>query len=299
MSESIPAISVAMPVYNTQRYLRESVESILNQTFRGFEFLIIDDGSTDDSLRILKEYATRDQRIRLISRPNTGLVVALNEMLELATGEYIARIDSDDVASPTRLAQQLEFLQRNRDCVCVGGQVEIISPSGEAIGMRGDVFGSAEIDSQLLEANAFAITHAACLFRLSAVRSVGGYDESLPIAEDIDLFLKLAEVGLLANLPSVVLKYRMHTASATHRKMLESQRLTWQVINRARQRRQLPEVDPPVLNSDKSPSEERWAWWALMAGNANTARKLAASNLCRHPVSINAWKLFACALRGY
>ena len=104
-----PLISVCMPVYNAKRYVEEAVESILGQTFRDFEFLIIDDGSTDRSLPILERYAAQDARIRLSSRPNAGHTVRLNEMLHQARGDLIARMDADDVAFPSGLPGKLSF----------------------------------------------------------------------------------------------------------------------------------------------------------------------------------------------
>jgi glycosyltransferase involved in cell wall biosynthesis len=128
---SEPAISVLMPVYNTERYVAEAVESILAQTFRNFEFLIIDDGSTDRSLSILKRYAERDPRIYLVSRPNTGYVIALNEMLAMARGEFIARIDADDIALPERFEVQVAYLREHPEVVCLGSKVQFID---EALG---------------------------------------------------------------------------------------------------------------------------------------------------------------------
>src|ERR1051325_5151993 len=112
-----PAVSVIMPVYNAERYLREAVQSILNQTFSDFEFLIINDGSTDQSQLILQEYAARDARIVLKSRPNTGYTRALNELLAMARGELIARMDADDISEPQRLALQAALLRENPDLI--------------------------------------------------------------------------------------------------------------------------------------------------------------------------------------
>src|SRR5689334_9568753 len=97
-----PTISVCMPVYNAQTYVRQAVQSILAQTFSDFEFIIIDDGSTDESPTILRELAEKDSRIRVTSRPNTGYAKALNEALQQSRGQYIARMDADDIALPDR-----------------------------------------------------------------------------------------------------------------------------------------------------------------------------------------------------
>ena len=131
-----PLISVCMPVYNAKRYLGEAVESILSQTFRDFEFLIIDDGSTDRSLAILQRYAAQDARIRLSSEPNAGYVVRLNEMLHQARGDLIARMDADDVALPERFARQVEFLRSHPEVDVVGGAHENIDSKGHLLNIH-------------------------------------------------------------------------------------------------------------------------------------------------------------------
>src|SRR3954468_5693657 len=118
-----PTVSVLLAVYNARRYLRQAIDSILAQTFTDFEFIIIDDGSTDDTLAILREYEKRDGRIRLISRPNKGLTTTLNEGLALARGEFLARMDGDDVALPTRFEKQVTYLRDHPECVLVGSRV--------------------------------------------------------------------------------------------------------------------------------------------------------------------------------
>ncbi len=123
-------VSVIMPVYNGERYLEAAVESILNQTFSDFEFIITDDGSTDTSLALLRRYANRDPRIRLISRPNTGYVKALIEAVPLAKGKYIARMDADDISLPERFERQVRFLEQNPDYAVVGSKVLLIDSDG-------------------------------------------------------------------------------------------------------------------------------------------------------------------------
>ena len=120
MSSISPQISVLMPVYNAERFVAEAVQSILSQTFGDFEFIIIDDGSSDGSLEILRRFERADSRIRLSSRPNTGYTVALNEMLAMASGQFVARMDADDVAMPQRLQKQVDYLCAHPNCVVVG-----------------------------------------------------------------------------------------------------------------------------------------------------------------------------------
>src|SRR5262249_45977834 len=126
-----PLISVCMPVHNAERFVGEAVESILGQTLRDFEFLIIDDGSTDGSTRILRDSAARDPRIRLTCRSNRGLVATLNELVDQARGEFIARMDADDIALPDRFLRQVDYLRRHPERVEGGAWVPVIDPAGD------------------------------------------------------------------------------------------------------------------------------------------------------------------------
>jgi glycosyltransferase involved in cell wall biosynthesis len=125
-----PLVSVIMPLYNTERYVAEAVESILSQTCPKFEFLIADAGSTDSSRAIVERYGAKDTRIRLWTNPGTSPQERLNEMLDQAQGEFVARMDADDVALPERFERQVAFLQANPDHVVVGSQVLVIDPEG-------------------------------------------------------------------------------------------------------------------------------------------------------------------------
>src|SRR3954465_13575599 len=120
---SAPIVSVVMPVYNAQRYLAEAVDSILAQTWRYFEFVIVDDGSTDRSPKLLERYAVRDSRIKLTLRPNTGIVGALNDGIAAASGEFPARMDADDVALPRRLEKQVAYLTELPKVMALGLKV--------------------------------------------------------------------------------------------------------------------------------------------------------------------------------
>src|SRR5690242_20811965 len=105
----MPKVSVLMPVYNAEHYLQTAVESVLNQTFKDFELVAFDDGSTDRSLSMLRAFESKDARVRVISRENRGYLIALNEMIALARGEYLARMDADDICRPTRFEKQVKF----------------------------------------------------------------------------------------------------------------------------------------------------------------------------------------------
>ena len=181
----LPTVSVLMAVYNTEQFVGRAVESILQQTFRDFELVILDDGSTDRSLSVLKRYADQDQRIRLISRENRGIPRTRNELLQQARGEFIAVMDSDDVALPDRLARQVAFLRQSPEVVWVGGAFELIDRGGRFLTQIPLAERDEEIKA-LLQDGQISFLHPTALMRRSAVLQVGGYDESLPLAEDLD-----------------------------------------------------------------------------------------------------------------
>jgi len=205
-----------MPAYNAERYVAEAVESILAQTFADFEFLIVDDGSTDGTLAILERYANRDARIHLVSRPNTGYLVALNEMLGRSRGRFIARMDADDVALPERFDRQVDYLGRHPDCVMVGSRVTIIDPEGSPLTVMEAPTEHEEIVGSLMASGGQLVYHPSVMFRREALLAVGPYREEFLFAEDLDIFLRLAEIGRIANLAEPLLKYREHFANVGH-----------------------------------------------------------------------------------
>jgi glycosyltransferase involved in cell wall biosynthesis len=210
---SIPVISILMAVHNGEKYLAEAIDSILSQTFRDFEFLIVDDGSVDNSRAILNAYAARDSRISLTSQPNRGLTKSLNTALQAALGEFIARFDADDVSLPQRLEQQVIALRSDPTLVLIGCQVELISADGLPLGVRGHATDHCEIRKRLLLGDGSALTHPAVMMRQSSLRAIGGYDETFLVGQDLDLFLRLSEIGKVSNLPDTLLLYRQHHSS--------------------------------------------------------------------------------------
>jgi len=296
-----PLVSVLMPVYNSERYVAEAVESILAQTFVNFEFLIIDDGSSDGSLAILKRYAEKDQRIHLVSRPNTGYVVALNEMLAKAKGEFIARMDHDDVALPERFAKQLEYMQQHPECVVVGSRVLLIDSDGDPIREMVDLFTHEQIDNQLLEGTA-EIFHPAVIMKRQAIEKIGGYHYDCQAAEDVDLFLRLAEYGQVINLPDVLTKYRQHLSSIGYVEQQIQCCSADMAANNARRRRGLPPLERSNIDATYQATVadhyRKWSWWALGDGNVSTARKYALAAVRQQPFSIESWRAMYCSVRS-
>ena len=299
-----PLISVCMPVYNTETYIAEAVESILAQSYRNFEFIIIDDGSTDRSLAILECYADQDARIRLSSRAHAGYLIRLNEMLEEARGDFIARMDADDVAMPERFIKQIDFLDAHPEVVAVGSRILAIDSDGDPIAEFCTAQDHEEIDRAHLDVRGGFINHPVAMIRTGAIRTIGGYRADYWPAEDVDLWLRLAEIGRLANVPERLLEYRRHPESISHTQQSRQYERCQAAAIDAHRRRCLPLPSWEALEKDNRKADPRvylrtWAWWALGAGNLGTARKYAFKSLRSSPLTWQNWKLVACSLRGY
>ncbi len=298
---TVPTVSVCMPVFNAEPYLRLAVESILQQSFTDFEFIIIDDGSTDKSRQILEQYARRDARIRLVSRPNTGYVTALNEALSMSRAPYLARMDADDVSMPDRFEKQLEYFRNHPDCVLLGSQILMIDPFGSSLYRPEHRLNHDEIDAQLLAGVGWAVVHPACMMVREHVTALGGY--RMELAEDLDLFLRLAERGRIANLPDVLLHYRQHAKSVNHTRHHEQNDHSRKAVTDAYARRGIPLPDNWNLPDRKvlpmKKEIDMWAWVALKNGNITAARKHAVSMLRLAPFSLGTWRLLYCSLRGH
>jgi glycosyltransferase involved in cell wall biosynthesis len=241
----MPTVSVMMPVYNAERYLAEAVESILGQTFADFEFLIVDDGSTDRSGAMLERYAARDQRVRVARLPHGGIVAARNHALSRARAEFCAVMDADDVALPQRLARQVDYLRTHPDIVCVGSAVHFIDPAGRFLRDAHPGMEHEAIEERALAGDC-PLNHPSVMMRRAAVEAVGGYRSGFEPAEDHDLFLRLGEVGRLANLPEVLMKYRQHPHSASERhQRLQCERSAAAALEACR-RRGIPPRDVAV-----------------------------------------------------
>lgn len=298
-----PAVSVVMTVYNTERYVGDALDSVLAQTFSDFEFVIIDDGSTDRSPGILRAYAARDRRIRLVSRPNTGIVAAANEGIGLSRGRYIARMDSDDVSLPNRFEAQVRYLDAHPECVLLGSRVTVVDPYGSPVFESGQKLTHEEIDAELLgSGGGWAIVQPSAMMRTEAVRKVGGYRGRHNVSEDQDLFLRLAEVGRVANLPEPLLRYRRHYKSVMHTQWRQREEVKESIVRGAYARRGLPmPADWKYDDWKPTPLAEQlraWGWAALKRGNVPVARKHALGAVRTAPLSAEAWKLLLCAVRG-
>ncbi len=296
-------VSVLMPVYNAQSYLAEALDCILAQTFKGWELICVDDGSTDASLVILKDYAGKHAQIRVISRPNTGIVGALNDALDAAQGEYIARMDADDWCAEVRFDQQVGYLNGHADCVAVGSYIQRTDPYGSPAGSQEPPIGHEAIDAGLLAGDASVLVHASLMMRADVLRTAGGWREGTDWVEDLDLFLRLAEQGRVANLPQYLYTYRRHVESVCFKHYeLMCSRLK-DVLREAYARRGIAdEFDEQSVRPDLEPKQSvaeyyrNWACHAIHAGNRTLACKHAIDALKRSPLSPRSWKVAYWAL---
>jgi glycosyltransferase involved in cell wall biosynthesis len=204
-----PKITVLMPVYNCELYINEAIDSILNQTFIDFEFLVIDDASTDATAAIIKNY--NDPRIQLIQKPiNSGYTNSLNYGLKVAKGEYIARMDGDDISLPKRFEKQVAFLDANPDVVLCGTALKVIG-SNRVIRYSER---HESIKLNLLKEN--CIIHPSVMLRKCILEKYSLiYDIAKEPAEDYDLWVRLSSVSKLYNLQEVLLDYRMHESQVS------------------------------------------------------------------------------------
>jgi glycosyltransferase involved in cell wall biosynthesis len=300
VADATPHVSVLLPVFNAARYVHAAVSSVLAQTYRNFELIVLDDGSSDASFAILQSLAKSDSRIRLVSRANKGLVATLNEMLALARGELICRMDADDICRPSRIELQVNYLAGHPECVAVGSRSLFIDPEGLPIFEVIDKYTHEKIDRALMTPQ-IGILHPALMARRSTLIAIGGYRAEFPHAEDLDLLLRLAEIGRLANLSEVLLEYRVHLSSVSHSNITAQSTAARNAVREACLRRGLL-WDPDRHAALAVPEtlgelHRKWAWWALGAGNRATARKHAFRALRAEPRNRASWHLMACALR--
>lgn len=213
-----PEITVLMPTYNCELYIKEAIDSILNQTYPNFEFLILDDASTDGTVSIIKSFD--DSRIKLIEKPlNTGLSISLNLGLKLAKGKYIARMDGDDVSLPERFAKQVAFLEENLDIVLCGSWFNIID--SDAVKKLPE--NNEAIRLALLRGN--CIAHPSVMMRKQILDELPVvYDALKEPAEDYDLWVRLLSLGKLHNLQEALLNYRMYAAQVSHKRAEEQKK---------------------------------------------------------------------------
>lgn len=223
-----PAISVLMPAYNAQSYIAEAIESILDQTFADFEFIIIDDGSGDQTPLIIEEYAKRGKRIVFLQNSqNLKISETLNRGLEIARGEFIARMDADDWSYPNRLEDQLRLMRKNSGLVICGADIEICDQNLKPLNIRIYPRTDTQIRNKIFKLNPFA--HSVTFYKTEIAKKAGGYDSNFNLAEDYDLYFRMGRFGQFANIPKALLKLRTHSQSLSARAISTQARLNFSV----------------------------------------------------------------------
>lgn len=205
-----PKVSVLMPAHNEQSYCAQAIESILGQTFGDFEFLIVNDGSTDGTAAIIDDYASRDPRIRVFHQvENQGISASLNRGLAHSRADLIARMDADDIAFHHRLSLQVAFMREHADIVAAGSSYCHVDAEGNDLNRishrETDV---ARLREMLVTGSAFA--HPTMIMRRGAVIEAGGYRSAFDLAEDYDLWLRLSERADMTNIPDILMQRRLH-----------------------------------------------------------------------------------------
>ncbi len=297
----MPEISVVMPVYNAERYVSKAVESILSQSFSDFEFIIINDGSVDSSLDILACYAKQDNRIKLVSRENRGLVKTLNEGIELAKAPLIARMDADDISLPGRFLLQKQYMSTHPDVLCVGGRVKVIDGKGRFLINTEPKIGYDAIERSALQ-GVSPITHPSAMLRKEALEKVGGYHEDDYPAEDLGLWLNLCSIGKIENIPDIILEYRIHDNSISTSQHASQMQKTQEICEAACHKRGVVmdflalEGRPSKSRLSKFNTYLRHGWWAFSSKQWNTAFIYALKALRWAPFNSAGWRLLACSL---
>lgn len=297
-----PAISVLLPVYNGERYLERALESVLAQDFGDFELLLLDDGSTDGTAAIGRAFARRDPRVLFVSRENRGLVTTLNELLESARAPLVARMDADDLCLPGRFEAQRRYLEQHPDIVCVGSNVELIDAEDRYLAVTDIALEDAAMQERAL-AGSPPIYHPSAMIRTSALLRIGGYDSDAYPCEDLALWLRLGELGRLANLPQPLLRYRLHAHSVTANNTLRQQQTSRRICEEAHRRRGIPPdrfaPAPAVHEAADSPLHRlvlRFGWLAFGSGERRTSIHYGMQAVRSFPTNPDCWRLLACAL---
>lgn len=251
-----PKVSVLMPAYNSEKYISEAIESILNQTYKDFEFIIINDGSTDKTANIIKEYAGKDKRIKFINhKKNTGISKTRNDLLKMAKGEYLAYLDSDDIAINTRLKKQVKFLEKHTDIGVVGGsfqcfgEVNVIVKHPEKI-----TFFS--LLQQCCIANPTVLIRKSVLTKNNIT-----YNQDYKTSEDYELWSRLVLVTKIQNIPDVLTKYRVLQKSLSHNNpdtITNDNKIKQNMLNVLTKDKQLQSNLINIINGNKEGVLPKW-----------------------------------------
>ena len=301
MGVTSPQVSVLMTAYNSAKYLRRALDSLFSQSFQDFEVVVVDDGSTDATGQILADYAERYDAMTVLTNGQCqGISRAANRGLAACRAAVIARMDADDVAYPDRLEKQLAFF-RDSGAVAVGCYVEFIDHRGRALTVMPSPLDDTTIQKLLLQGDC-TLWHTGSMMSAAALRRVGGYNEAYGSAVDIELWLRLGEVGSLANQPETLQQYRYYGDSVSARRREQQMQLCEQATREAARRRG---IEPCFIKKEHWRSGatkasklrfiHRLGWWAHRSGHLRTTAVYGLKALRLRPWSWQGWMLLKAA----
>lgn len=288
------AATVLLPVRDAGRFLEPALASLERQSRRDFVVLAVDDGSLDGSASILHAWIPSRLPGRVLATGGDGITAALIHAAEFARTHYWIRMDADDLAEPARWERQAAWLEAHPEAVATGCALWRIDDEGDRIGTYDPPTDSTAIEAALLRGDGFALCHPAAVLRADAVHAVGGYRAAFPLGQDIDLFLRLAQVGPLGNVPDRLLSYRQHPANSNFAQAQEKARLLRLILAEAHAARGLP-WDPASLHfrADAAKAADfhrRAVRGARRWGTRRAARRHAAAAWRLDPGSLATWK---------
>lgn len=228
MKKNKPLVSVVMSVFNAEKHIKLAIESILNQTLKNIEFIIINDASKDNSLNTIRSYVRKDKRIMLINNTHElRLAPSLNLGVSHAKADLIARMDPDDISLPRRLETQYLFLKKHPEVAVVGTNILIVNQDGKKIWERKYPTQSEDIKKIMLRYAPFA--HPSVMYRKKSFQEFGGYNPQLMLCEDIDFWFRIGTKYDFANIPKMLLTYTLYKISGTHRNLREMELLGFKI----------------------------------------------------------------------
>lgn len=232
MSKDKPLVSIVMPAYNAAKYIEEAIQSIIDQTFSDFEFIIVDDCSNDETWEIITKYSKKDGRLVAIKNSeNLKISATLNKGILASKGKYIARMDADDWSYPDRIEKQVRFMESHPEIGISGGYVEFCNTQMDFVNQRTYPLVDSDIRKKLFRYSPFC--HATTIYRSVLVKKAGLYDINLYDAEDYDLYFRLGNLAKFANLPVILYKVRMRSDSISQTKTVRQESLTFFIRHKA------------------------------------------------------------------
>ncbi len=298
MAKKAPPVSVLTTVYNGEKFLGETIQSVLGQTFQDFEYIIINDGSTDSSDSIIRSFRKKDKRIRYFCQKNRGIAWSKNRGVKIARGKYIAFLDQDDIAYPNRLAVQLEYLSRHRGTAVIGSFYDLIDDKGRKFNtVTLPTKHEAIYKDNLLE-GINVICPCTIMADVKEIRSVGNFDQALEPADDYDLWLKLGRQHKIRILDQVLGAYRYHSKNTTDVQagLIEYKR--WEACVKERRFQKLENVPRGFVDFSPKPvpNIRRLSQFALKGRHWKLSLEYGMKQLLSTPWSLSTWAF--CFLAG-